>query len=182
MRFVLGLELYWSDVEEKISLGNTRIKKRKKAVMKEKETALDVTVPGMFVEKSKYAEKYGDPDSHNHTLHRVHDPLQGKEVEAVFIPKHEPGIFEGSLRATKALKMAENLDDNQNALRDSQVQQSFQSQASSFSKSLPSVQPAALTYDAINNKKEVEPEEEQQNEEDWQNQTVINQKICIYYI
>ena len=148
----LGLENYWADVEAKLSTGSSRIKRRSKTLDQSESKSHSVKVPGYWITETQYQTDTGkDPVKDDGLeLHDVEDPRTGNTVKAVFVPKHREGVFEGEFVAKKKVRLASRLDDDSNALRDGQVQQSFSASSANFQKALPALGANVPTIDAYN--------------------------------
>ena len=137
------------DVLDKLAVGSDRIKKRanKQTVSKEQTRKVQVSVPGTFVEVDIYKTDFGaDPSDKGHEVHKIQDPITGKDVKAAFIPSMKRGYFGGSVSGSKKLKLEEGIDNDATALRDGQVGESFSDELGKFEKSLPQVRETAETW------------------------------------
>lgn len=154
-------------MEEKISLGMDRIKRRSKTVDKTSEQVLEISQPGLWVELSTYQEDIAkDPSTNGHETYTIDDPATSKPMQAVWVPKHKSGYFEGKVSGVKRLKMSERVDDDSSALRGNQVVDSFRDQAASFKKALPQQCVATKTLeDVMAQKKEQEAQDEEADAE-----------------
>eukprot|EP00435_Cladocopium_sp_Y103_P031520 s1867_g8.t1 len=147
----LGRQNYIQDVEEKLSTGSDRLRKRvnKETVKKERTAKVEVAVPGTFVELDVYKQdfKTDDPATKGHSVHKVEDPVSMKQVDAVFIPTLKRGYFQGSVKGSKKIRLEEAVDTNSTALRDGQVTESFQDEMGRFNKELPEIKVDAQTWE-----------------------------------
>lgn len=151
-----GLQTYWADVEMKINMRTTRIKRRSRVVNESSTKGHVVKVPGMWIAQDQYAKDTGHAcEQDGLGVFDVEDPLTGKQIKACFIPKHRPGYFEGEFVASKKVKMTRKVDDDEEALREGQVQQSFQTEANQFTKSLPTLADATPTVEDFRKSKEI---------------------------
>ena len=174
IRFVLllllssqGQDNYIEDVQEKLNTGSDRLRKRpnKQTVAKTESKKVEVSVPGTFVHLDTYKADIGDdPAAKGHSVHTIEDPTSSKKIEAVFIPKLKRGYFEGCVKAGKKIRMENELDTNSTALRDGQVNESFQDEMGRFNKSdLPEIKEEAETFEQAIKKA---PEADQAAEEE----------------
>ena len=125
-------------MDEKISLGMDRIKRRSKTVDKTSEQVLEISQPGLWVELATYQQDIAkDPSTNGHETYTIDDPATAKPMQAVWVPKNKSGYFEGKVSGVKRLKMCERIDDDSSALRGNQLVDSFRDQTASFKKSLP---------------------------------------------
>lgn len=150
------MQTYWVDVEMKINMRTTRIKRRSRVVNESSTKGHVVKVPGMWIAEDQYAKDTGHACTQDGlNVFDVEDPLTGNSIKACFIPKHRPGYFEGEFVASKKVKFTRKVDDDAEALREGQVQQSFQTEASEFTKSLPTIVDAMPTVDDFWKNKEM---------------------------
>ena len=134
-------------MEQKISLGSARIKRRARTMEESESKGQTVKIPGMWVSESTYAMDTGrSAQEDGHQLYDVEDPLSGEKVPCVFLPKHRPGIYEGEFVQKKKLRLTNKVDDDETALRPGQVAQTYHSQASAMAKQLPQVSSSSRTF------------------------------------
>ena len=150
-------------------MGSTRIKRRSKVLEESRVKAAKVSIPGMWVSEENYRIDTGkDPTEEGLSLHDVEDPLTGNHVKCVFMPKHKSGYYEGTFTGTNKLTFAQQVDDDVNALRDGQVEQSFATRSSSYRKSLPQCEPNVPTAAEYFKAKERGPIEDVKKEDEEQ--------------
>lgn len=89
-------------MDEKISLGMERIKRRSKTVDKTSEQVLEISQPGLWVELATYQQNIAkDPSTNGHETYTIDDPATAKPMQAVWVPKHnfptseDPSAMEG---------------------------------------------------------------------------------------
>lgn len=146
-----GLETYWEDMAEKILLGNPRLKRRSKTTEQAQSASCKVSVPGVWVRVDLYEADMGKkPEECGHHVKTIRCPTTGELMEAAFIPKRKHGYYDGSLVMGDKIKFTKRLDDNVNALRDGQVEESFQDEFSGWVKEGPGDQQKALTIGEMN--------------------------------
>lgn len=133
-------------MDEKIKLGNPRMKKRSKKVDKTQSNKYKVAIPGMFVDLDVYKADFGDPADRNHEVHDILDPATNQKVKAVFMPKRKAGYYEGEISLSNKVQKSETLDDDARALRNGQVDQSYCLHQQSFAKDLPKPLKDAQTF------------------------------------
>ena len=159
-----GLEVYRADVEEKMSLGADRIKRRGKTCQKEEDRSVEVAAAGMFIEVSAYQKEFSkDPAANGHQVFSVTDPLTNRNCQAAFVPHHKRGHFEGRVANAKRVKYTEQQDTDRDALRANQVQESFSSNASALE--VPQIKDDAPTLSELHQTPAEEPEIAEEAEE-----------------
>ena len=177
-----GRENYLADMEEKLSTGSDRLRKRlnKETVKKEQTAKVEVAVPGTFVELDIYKAdfKTEDPASKGHSVHKVQDPISMKQVEAVFIPTLKRGYFQGSVKGSKKIRLEEAVDTNSTALRDGQVTESFRDEMGRFNKELPEIKADAQTWEQAT---KIEPDAAEEEEEACRGSLVIRANLVWYF-
>ena len=144
---MLGLNNFWTEVDEKIELGNPRLKKRKKQVEKHQTHKSKVSVPGVYVEIATYRKDFGcEPKEKGHEVYDVEDPATGETISAAFIPKMRPGYFDGEVNVSQKVQKRETMDDDATAIRPGQVDQSFSLHSKKFTKGAPRALPDAQIF------------------------------------
>ena len=122
---------------------------------------MEVDRQGVWVQADTYKQDFGNPEDYGHSVYKITNPETHKLTDAVFVPKRKANYWDGSIKTAKRLCLNERVDDDLTALRDGQVGESFNSEATSWTKALPQITDEGYTFQDLTNPAPEATEEEE---------------------